>query len=485
MTTKPTRQSSKSASSESHKPAEKPRHAKTTAAQQSAFAAFMQQKAPAGQTAAQFGALPPQVRQQLLAQQPMTKSFAERVTAKPAVLAKGETPESRKLISTSAATSGATLKSTKQLLAADAAPAKIAGDDAKLTTLASRTAAATPSTPAPIETRSRKLASTSTPTPASGEVKLLSSEVTVKQDATPQTQSMALKQTISNDGPAPGAQYQTMSHQHGGNTPYSGNAPAAPQSGQTQSIAYRQSAAGEAPQGGSAAGGGATVADTATSTPSGAQTSAGAAAERGSRDGDLATLLSDAATQLGASAKKSPEAAATPASQNSAAGLGAAEAKVATGGAAALAEATQHGVARAAAADASASARAEVAQQIETTNVNPTVIAQPGALPTLTTIPTAAPLYYAGGGINPAVLQQVVEYAAVTRRRDGKAEFRLGLSREALGGARLRVASCGEKRVELTFTGGEGPNAIGQAEVAQLVEALRARGIEVVDVKAG
>jgi hypothetical protein len=79
------------------------------------------------------------------------------------------------------------------------------------------------------------------------------------------------------------------------------------------------------------------------------------------------------------------------------------------------------------------------------------------------------------------LLMQVVEFASVAQNRDGFMEFNMGLSQNVLGGMRIRVCSYGKRRVGLNVrSSGEG--AVGEEEISGLVEALRQRDVEVVDV---
>lgn len=104
----------------------------------------------------------------------------------------------------------------------------------------------------------------------------------------------------------------------------------------------------------------------------------------------------------------------------------------------------------------------------------------PLAGPAIAVAPQAAAQLSA---MNPAVLQQIVEFAAVTKDREGRDEFRLGLGRSALGGGTVCLTRCGSRRVSLKFTGGHGPEAVGEAEINALVELLRQRNIEVIDLE--
>ena len=96
--------------------------------------------------------------------------------------------------------------------------------------------------------------------------------------------------------------------------------------------------------------------------------------------------------------------------------------------------------------------------------------------------PAAGPLAQAAPQsplANPALLQQVVEFAAVSRNADGQSEFRLGFQQNTLDGARLKLTRLGRGRVSLQLTGG----GIGDAEVQQLIASLKTRRVEVAEVE--
>lgn len=87
-------------------------------------------------------------------------------------------------------------------------------------------------------------------------------------------------------------------------------------------------------------------------------------------------------------------------------------------------------------------------------------------------LPPAAPL-----------VQQLVEFATFGRNEAGFLEFRLGLVEDALGGLRIQLASYGNRRVGLKVKGNGGKaSGIGDAELAGLIDALRAKNVEVIDV---
>jgi hypothetical protein len=80
-----------------------------------------------------------------------------------------------------------------------------------------------------------------------------------------------------------------------------------------------------------------------------------------------------------------------------------------------------------------------------------------------------------------ALVQQVVEFATVAPNQEGFMEFRLGLSRNALGGLRIRVCAYGNRRVGLSVRCGDGDGAIHEGHVSGLIDALRQRDVEVVE----
>lgn len=141
-----------------------------------------------------------------------------------------------------------------------------------------------------------------------------------------------------------------------------------------------------------------------------------------------------------------------------------------------------------------AAAQQQAAQQDATTNPadataalataaepSPTALTQPQAAATAQAqaLPQAGQAGPPAAVVNPALLQQVVEFAAVTRNADGQGEFRLGFQQQALGGARMKLTRVGPGRVALQFTG----DGISDAEVQQLVASLKTRNVEVAEVE--
>lgn len=80
---------------------------------------------------------------------------------------------------------------------------------------------------------------------------------------------------------------------------------------------------------------------------------------------------------------------------------------------------------------------------------------------------------------NPALMQQVVEFAAVSRNADGQSEFRLGFQQNTLDGARLKLTRLGRGRVSLQLTG----TGIQEADVQDLIASLKKRRVEVAEVE--
>jgi hypothetical protein len=78
------------------------------------------------------------------------------------------------------------------------------------------------------------------------------------------------------------------------------------------------------------------------------------------------------------------------------------------------------------------------------------------------------------------LVQQLVEFATVHRNQSGFMEFQLGLTRQTLGGLRIQLCAYGNRRVGLAIKGNRG--GLGDAEVAGLVEALKKKNLDVVDV---
>jgi len=80
------------------------------------------------------------------------------------------------------------------------------------------------------------------------------------------------------------------------------------------------------------------------------------------------------------------------------------------------------------------------------------------------------------------LLQQVIDYATVSRNTEGFMEFRMGLSRDTLGGMRVRVTAFGNRRVGLKIQNGDTDAGVSEGEVAGLIAALKARNVDVVEV---
>ena len=81
-----------------------------------------------------------------------------------------------------------------------------------------------------------------------------------------------------------------------------------------------------------------------------------------------------------------------------------------------------------------------------------------------------------------ALVQQLVEFAAVHRNNAGIVEFTLGMQQNVLGGMRVQLAAYGNRRVGITVKSASGKGTVGDEELAGLVDALRRRNVEVVEV---
>jgi hypothetical protein len=86
--------------------------------------------------------------------------------------------------------------------------------------------------------------------------------------------------------------------------------------------------------------------------------------------------------------------------------------------------------------------------------------------------------------VPPAVVQQMVEFAAVHRGRDGVVEFRLGMNRDVLGGVRLQLLSYGRKRMGIRVLRDDA-GALNDADLAAIVQTLRSKGIDVIEASLG
>jgi len=84
-------------------------------------------------------------------------------------------------------------------------------------------------------------------------------------------------------------------------------------------------------------------------------------------------------------------------------------------------------------------------------------------------------------GIDPALLRQIVRFATFGQNHGGVAEFRIGFQQEVLAGAVLKIRALGSRRVSLSLKGGT--MRAGEDEVRGLIEALKRRGLDVVEVE--
>ena len=84
--------------------------------------------------------------------------------------------------------------------------------------------------------------------------------------------------------------------------------------------------------------------------------------------------------------------------------------------------------------------------------------------------------------VTPEQLQEMVRYAAVGANAQGQSEFLLGLAGDVAGGLQVRLTALGQRRLKIRLAqqSGQGP---ADEQVRGLIEALRARGIEVVEVE--
>ncbi|MEM7203129.1 MAG: hypothetical protein AAF628_22905 [Planctomycetota bacterium] len=104
----------------------------------------------------------------------------------------------------------------------------------------------------------------------------------------------------------------------------------------------------------------------------------------------------------------------------------------------------------------------------------------PGAAP-LPTLAAASPM--GGARIDPELFQSIVQYATVQRDESGQAELRLGFDRSVLGGLKLRIKAYGRGRVGITVSSAGG--SVSSDALTPLLENLRAKGVEVVEVVQG
>lgn len=79
----------------------------------------------------------------------------------------------------------------------------------------------------------------------------------------------------------------------------------------------------------------------------------------------------------------------------------------------------------------------------------------------------------------PALVHEIVQYAAVERDRDGYMQFVLGAAPGVLGGLQVRLTAFGQRRIGICATGAD--NARAAEHLEGLVQALRRRGLDVVD----
>lgn len=98
-----------------------------------------------------------------------------------------------------------------------------------------------------------------------------------------------------------------------------------------------------------------------------------------------------------------------------------------------------------------------------------------GHAPVATTPPPA--------GVNIQMIEQMVQFAAVGKTKEGLSEFQLGIGAGPLAGLNICLTACGRRRVKLRFSGVVDTDTITDAQVNQLVNALQSREVEVVEVE--
>jgi hypothetical protein len=81
-----------------------------------------------------------------------------------------------------------------------------------------------------------------------------------------------------------------------------------------------------------------------------------------------------------------------------------------------------------------------------------------------------------------ALVQRLVEFATVHRNNQGVVEFTLGLQQSVLGGMRIQLSAYGNRRVGLTVKSAGQHAAVGDEELAGLIDSLRRKNVEVVEV---
>lgn len=88
--------------------------------------------------------------------------------------------------------------------------------------------------------------------------------------------------------------------------------------------------------------------------------------------------------------------------------------------------------------------------------------------------------------VSAATFRQMVAFAEVHTDRSGVIEFKLGLQGAVLGGAKIVIRALGQRKIGLGISNSSAANSASKAvtaeDVKELVEALRRRDLEVVDV---
>lgn len=86
-------------------------------------------------------------------------------------------------------------------------------------------------------------------------------------------------------------------------------------------------------------------------------------------------------------------------------------------------------------------------------------------------------------GVNMQMIEQMVQFAAVGKTKEGLSEFHLGIGAGPLAGLNICLTACGRRRVKLRFSGVVDTDTVTDAQVNQLVNALQSREVEVVEVE--
>lgn len=85
-------------------------------------------------------------------------------------------------------------------------------------------------------------------------------------------------------------------------------------------------------------------------------------------------------------------------------------------------------------------------------------------------------------GVNTALIEQIVQFAAVGHNSLGQAEMHMGLAIGAKTRVGVRLTACGQRRIRLCFSGLAQSDLIGESQINALVDSLRGRDIEVTEM---